>query len=146
MNVALTSELARYLADMSRPGREASPSRHIERGAACVLSADLAALPHLRPALEAKLARIAESDRLKSRLSLLLQYLDEMPAHAGTACQKEAAFAVFYFLKGFDLIPDSVPGIGLLDDALLVETVLRRNAHELREHWAAHGRPGPALA
>jgi len=143
MNVSLSTALSRYLADMSRPGREATPSRHLERGAECVLGEDLAVLPRLRPALETKLAGITDSARLRGRVTLLLQYLAETPADPANACQREAAFAVFYFLKGFDLIPDSLPGIGLLDDAVLVETALRRNEHELREHWAARGRAWP---
>jgi uncharacterized membrane protein YkvA (DUF1232 family) len=143
MTAILSSDLSRYLADMTRPGREASPSQHVERGAECVRAEDLDGVPRLRPALEAKLARITDSDRLKARLAILLQYLHETPGRPGTACQKEAAFALAYFLKGFDLIPDSVPGVGLLDDALLVETVLRRNGHELRAHWAARGRAWP---
>lgn len=145
MTISLSSPLSRYLADMSRPGREATPSQHLERGAECVQSEDMAVLPRLRPALQAKLAGIGDSPRLKERLALLLRYLEEAPADPAGSCQREAAFAVFYFLKGFDLIPDSLPGIGLLDDALLVETVLRRNAHELRHHWAVRGRAWPDL-
>ncbi len=143
MNISLSSVLSRYLADMSRPGREATPSQHLERGAECVQAEDLAALPRLRPAVESKLARFADSARLRERVALLLRYLDESPADPGNASQREAAFAIFYFLKGFDLIPDSLPKIGLLDDALLVETALRRNTHELSEHWAARGRVWP---
>lgn len=143
MNISLSSVLSRYLADMTRPGREATPSRHLERGAECVQAEDLAALPRLRPAVESKLARSADSARLRERVALLLRYLDESPVDPGNVSQREAAFAVFYFLKGFDLIPDSLPKIGLLDDALLVETALRRNAHELREHWSARGRTWP---
>lgn len=143
MNIALSSVLSRYLADLSRPGHEATPSQHLARGADCLQAEDFAALPRLRPALQAKLAQAADSERLRSRLTLLLQYLDETTGQDSQPARREAAFAVFYFLKGFDLIPDSVPAVGLLDDALLVETALRRNAHELREHWAARGRSWP---
>ena len=40
----------------------------------------------------------------------------------------EAAFAVSYFHRAVDLIPDSIEGIGLVDDAAIVQTVLGRNA------------------
>lgn len=146
MTISLSSPLSHYLADMSRPGREATPSQHLERGAECVRDEDLSALTRLRPAVESKLAGISDSTRLKERIGLLLRYLEETPASQGGACRREAAFAVFYFLKGFDLIPDSLPGVGLLDDAMLVETALRRNEHELREHWTAHGRVWPESA
>ncbi len=143
MNLSLSDPLTRYLAELSRPGREATPSQHLERGAECVLAADLEILPRLRTAVETKLAGLADSTRLRERLALLLRYLEEAPVDPASTCQREAAFAVFYFLKGFDLIPDSLPEVGLLDDALLVETALRRNAHDLREHWVARGRAWP---
>ena len=39
----------------------------------------------------------------------------------------EAAFALLYFQRAADLISDSIPGLGLLDDAMIVALVLRRN-------------------
>jgi uncharacterized membrane protein YkvA (DUF1232 family) len=39
-----------------------------------------------------------------------------------------------YFAEPLDLIPDSVPGIGFLDDAVMVELIVR----ELREEIAAY--------
>jgi hypothetical protein len=43
----------------------------------------------------------------------------------------ETGFAAGYLLKRFDLIPDHVTGIGLADDALIVQRVIRRNQSEL---------------
>jgi uncharacterized membrane protein YkvA (DUF1232 family) len=50
---------------------------------------------------------------------------------------------VGYLALPFDLIPDFIPVIGLLDDALLVAVLLRRvvraaGADTVRRHW-----PGP---
>jgi uncharacterized membrane protein YkvA (DUF1232 family) len=39
----------------------------------------------------------------------------------------EAAFALLYFQTATDLIPDSIPDMGLLDDAMIVSLVLRRH-------------------
>jgi uncharacterized membrane protein YkvA (DUF1232 family) len=39
----------------------------------------------------------------------------------------EAAFALLYFQRATDLIPDSIPGMGLLDDAMIVRIVLGRH-------------------
>lgn len=146
MSEELSSSLAHYLSSMSAPGRVGSPSAHLERGGDCVQAADLARLRRLEPALQAKAERLAVSPRLRHRLGLLRQFLQESPVAAATAAHREAAFALYYFLQGQDLIPDAIPEVGLMDDALLVETALRRNAHELQNHWAAHGRVWPENA
>lgn len=143
MSENLSSSLAHYLSAMTAPGRAASPSVHLERGGDCIQPADLARLRALEPALLAKADQLAGSPRLHRRLGLLRQFLQESPDETATAAHREAAFALYYFLKGYDLIPDTIPEVGLLDDALLIETVLHRNALELRDHWAAHGRTWP---
>ena len=43
----------------------------------------------------------------------------------------ETGFAAAYFLKNFDLIPDYLPKIGLADDALILQRVIKRNQSEL---------------
>ncbi len=47
---------------------------------------------------------------------------DPLPAHLA-----EAGVAAAYILKGVDLIPDSIPEIGLTDDARILARVLERN-------------------
>lgn len=47
---------------------------------------------------------------------------DPLPPHLA-----EAGAALRYVLKGFDIIPDSVPGLGLTDDEWIVVRVLQRN-------------------
>ena len=49
----------------------------------------------------------------------------------------EAAFAVSYFHRAVDLIPDSLEVIGLTDDAAVVQTVLARNARAYEKFAAA---------
>ena len=49
----------------------------------------------------------------------------------------EAAFAVSYFHRAVDLIPDSLEVIGLTDDAAVVQTVLARNARVYEKFAAA---------
>jgi hypothetical protein len=48
---------------------------------------------------------------------------DPLPAHLA-----EAAVAAYYILKGADIIPDSIPEIGLTDDARILARVFERNA------------------
>lgn len=55
----------------------------------------------------------------------------------------EAAFAVSYFHRAEDLIPDSIEGIGLIDDAAIVATVFARNASEFAKFAEATKREWP---
>jgi uncharacterized membrane protein YkvA (DUF1232 family) len=51
-------------------------------------------------------------------------------------CLAEGTFAAQYLPKEDDLIPDSVPGVGLADDAILVKSVVARHGRELaRSGW-----------
>jgi uncharacterized membrane protein YkvA (DUF1232 family) len=136
-------ELSRYLAQKPGAGHHTSPTNYVLQGADCIQPSDLTGLVSLLPQVREKTARIKDSVRLRHRLELLAQYYEEAPARSDPAAQKETAFVLFYFLKGYDLIPDSLPEVGLLDDALLVETVFRRNLHTLESHWAARHRPWP---
>jgi uncharacterized membrane protein YkvA (DUF1232 family) len=49
----------------------------------------------------------------------------------------EAAFALLYFQRASDLIPDSIPGIGLLDDEIIVRFVLGRHGQAFKA--SSHG-------
>ena len=48
----------------------------------------------------------------------------------------EIAFAAEYLLKGFDVIPDHLPDIGLADDARLLQRIIERNRLELHSALA----------
>ena len=51
-------------------------------------------------------------------------------------CLAEGTFAAQYLLKEDDLIPDSVPGIGLADEAILVKSIVARHGRKLaRSGW-----------
>jgi uncharacterized membrane protein YkvA (DUF1232 family) len=50
----------------------------------------------------------------------------------------EAAFALLYFQRPTDLIPDAIPGIGILDDAMIAGMVLRRQEHAFKRSSHAH--------
>lgn len=56
----------------------------------------------------------------------------------------EAAFALLYFQRATDLIPDSIPGIGLLDDAMMVSMVLGRHEDAFNCSQYAHKLSWPA--
>lgn len=128
--------LDRYLATNSAADIT-STATYVERGGVLVTPHALNGLRKLRQPLHAKIAALKEDTLLRERLELLALYLDECAAERATVSPaiRESAFALLYFLKGFDRIPDSVPEIGLLDDALILQVVLQRHAATLRAHW-----------
>jgi uncharacterized membrane protein YkvA (DUF1232 family) len=143
MKTTPSAPLGRYLSQKSRTGRPPNPTSYITQGAELVSPDDLSGLAGLLPQVKKKATGITDSERLRRRIDLLVLFFRETQAQGGTAERREIAFVLFYFLKGFDLIPDSIPQIGLLDDALLVETALNRNLAALRAHWAASQRVFP---
>jgi uncharacterized membrane protein YkvA (DUF1232 family) len=58
----------------------------------------------------------------------------------------EAAFALLYFQNPTDLIPDSIPGMGLLDDAMIVSMVLRCHEHAFKRSSDAYKLRWPILS
>ena len=112
-----------------------SLTQYVDQGAALVTPEAIEALRGLHAPLQTKIAGVADSAVLRQRLELLTSYFmatSEAPTDATT--QREVAFALLYFLKGFDRIPDSVPEVGLLDDAMIVQTVLQRHETVLQAH------------
>ncbi len=142
---AIPEVLNRHLSANSRddvPG----VSAYVDRGAALVTPEAIAALRRLRQPLHRKIDALKESGHLRHRLELLAVYFEEAGSdgHKGTPAHRDVAFALLYFLKGFDRIPDSLPEVGLLDDAMIVQIVLQRHAVTLRGHWLRRRRTWPA--
>jgi uncharacterized membrane protein YkvA (DUF1232 family) len=103
------------------------------------------------PALRERFAKIPAqtypclADQLQF-LSLVVE--DQVVRDPAAEMVGEAAFALLYFQHATDLIPDSIPGIGLLDDAMIVRIVLGR--HEQAFKSSPHGYklswPAPSFA
>jgi uncharacterized membrane protein YkvA (DUF1232 family) len=87
------------------------------------------------PVLRERIAKIPRRtySRLADQLEFLCLFVDEQVAKLSPGLDTdpiaEAAFALLYFQREIDLIPDPIPGIGLLDDAIIVDLVLRRQNH-----------------
>ncbi len=135
--------LRHYLTQRPKIDASPHPTNYIVLGTACVNERDLVGLHGLLPQVRNKAAGIADSARLRRRIELLATFFEESPVSSDDSAVRESAFVLYYFLKGYDLIPDVLPEIGLLDDALLVETVCRRNQLALRSHWVARRRTWP---
>lgn len=112
----------------------------VERQARAVSIPDINRLIADLPALRERFAKIPAqtcanlADQLQF-LSLVVE--DQVVRDPGGQMVGEAAFALLYFQRATDLIPDSIPGIGLLDDAMIVRIVLGR--HEQAFKFSPHG-------
>jgi hypothetical protein len=76
-----------------------------------------------------------ESPELEEAVHIIIRFLESPAAQQAEdplpRWMAETGFAAGYLLKRFDLIPDHVAVIGLADDALILERVVRRNHAQL---------------
>ena len=83
------------------------------------------------------MAQVAEAeapefvqDRI-GKLALLVQMLEDQRWRLTGADRTRVLNVLAYFVDPDDLIPDRIPGLGYLDDAIMVELVLQELRHEL---------------
>jgi uncharacterized membrane protein YkvA (DUF1232 family) len=81
---------------------------------------------------------------LADQLEFLSRVVDEQVVREPDADMVgEAAFALLYFQRATDLIPDSIPGMGLLDDAMIVRIVLSRHEQAFKSSSHAYNLSWP---
>jgi uncharacterized membrane protein YkvA (DUF1232 family) len=113
----------------------------IEDGARQVNSTDLRVLENFSGRLLDKLKE-SNSDMypgLREAVQVIIWVLESPAAQQAKdplpRWLAETGFAAAYFLKRFDLIPDHLPKIGLVDDTLILQRVIERNQSELTVVW-----------
>jgi uncharacterized membrane protein YkvA (DUF1232 family) len=86
------------------------------------------------------LARVEEDaapDFIRDRLNSIKILIDMVRDEEWQLPDQERARvinALAYFCEPEDIIPDEVPGLGLLDDAIMVELVVRELRHEIEAY------------
>ena len=122
----------------------------IQSQARALSLADLNRLVIDLPALRERLAKIPSETYpyLSDQLEFLCLFVEEQIVgrnrDAAEEQVAEAAFALLYFQRSTDLIPDSIPGMGLLDDAIIVRIVLGRHEHAFKSSSHAYELSWPA--
>src|SRR6478672_2972763 len=99
------------------------------------------------PALRERFAKIPTQTYpcLADQLQFLSRVIEEQVVREPAADMVgEAAFALLYFQRATDLIPDSIPGMGLLDDAMIVHIVLGRHEQAFKSSSHAYELSWPA--
>jgi uncharacterized membrane protein YkvA (DUF1232 family) len=66
-----------------------------------------------------------------ARLNELIRMLDDPEWRLAGKHRARVLGALAYFAEPVDLIPDQIPGFGFLDDAIMVELVVRDLQHEI---------------
>ncbi|TDJ35343.1 MAG: DUF1232 domain-containing protein, partial [Gammaproteobacteria bacterium] len=86
---------------------------------------------------EALLGQIQESrvpqfirERL-GQLKIMIQMLKDHEWRLPDSESTRVLNALAYFTEPEDLIPDHIPGVGFLDDAIMIELVVRELKHEI---------------
>jgi len=87
--------------------------------------------------LLAQIAQSETSDFIRERMSQL-ETLIGMVVDTGWGMESEdrnhVLQALSYFSEPQDLIPDDIPGLGFLDDAIMIEIVCRGLKHEIQAY------------
>jgi uncharacterized membrane protein YkvA (DUF1232 family) len=73
------------------------------------------------------------SERI-DRLRLLIRMLSDLDWRLPHEEALRVLNALAYFSEPDDLIPDHIPGLGFLDDAIMVELVMRELRHEIEAY------------
>jgi len=72
-------------------------------------------------------------DRI-GKLSQLVQMLEDAEWRLEGADRRRVLEVLAYFVDPDDLIPDRIPGLGYLDDAIMVELVVQELRHEIEAY------------
>ena len=116
------------------PITETEFNEFIARGAAKLTQREVHRLVAEMPELRERFSSLRESAYPETEQQL--RFLSEIVDHVWTethldlpyGAALEAAFAIAYFARDADLIPDSLGPIGLTDDVAVVQAVFARNA------------------
>ena len=68
------------------------------------------------------------------KLRLMIDMLSDLEWRLPHQEANRVLNALAYFAEPEDLIPDSIPGLGFLDDAIMIELVVRELKHEIEAY------------
>jgi uncharacterized membrane protein YkvA (DUF1232 family) len=108
----------------------------IEAGSTAIQAKDLHAILSKRKLIARKVQSIREvSQQLTNQFWEILRTLEAAAlVNAKDPLARylaEGTFAAAYLLEEEDLVPDSIPGMGLADDAIIIQRVVSRNGRQL---------------
>jgi uncharacterized membrane protein YkvA (DUF1232 family) len=69
-----------------------------------------------------------------NKLSLMIRMVSDIEWRLPHKEATRVLNALAYFAEPEDLIPDNIPGLGFLDDAIMIELVVRELRHEIEAY------------
>ncbi|HPS64075.1 MAG TPA: DUF1232 domain-containing protein [Ignavibacteria bacterium] len=92
---------------------------------------------------KAKTLDISKFRKLLNQVMLLMELIKDYKSKAYIQIPwttvTVAAFGLIYFLNPFDLIPDYIPGIGYVDDAIVLAAILKSAQSDLKKYCTFKG-------
>ncbi len=108
--------------------------REARKAAACMAPEDIvAAAEEVLEDIDGAAAPGFVRERI-DKLKRLIDMLSDLEWRLPHADAKRVLNALAYFAEPEDLIPDHIPGIGFLDDAIMIELVVRELRHEIEAY------------
>jgi uncharacterized membrane protein YkvA (DUF1232 family) len=110
----------------------------VMRGGQAVTAGQMDAFRRQLPLLKVKaeIMDVPEFPHLKPQTNFLVRYAEDVLDGAYPCSDLQAiaetVFALSYLLKEVDIIPDSVPHVGLADDSVVLRAVLTGHESEFR--------------
>ena len=143
-NARVSSQLASYMHYVSEEG--INLDRFVEQGGRLLGREEAEGLAGDLAKLREKMAAVSQDHpRLGRQLAFLANLFAFHPKDLPDAVRNETAFALLYAVKENDMMPDSIPEVGYLDDAAVTEVVFTRHAEILERHCIAHSVDWAAL-
>ena len=105
--------------------------REARKAAATIAPEDIvASAEHLLQSFADKGAPAFVRERM-AKLRLMIDMITDIDWRLPHQEAKRVLNALAYFAEPEDLIPDEIPGLGFLDDAIMIELVVRELRHEV---------------
>ena len=110
----------------------------VEEQAAYLTHEDIVGLASRLPALRKRISHIdiLEYPQLAAQYEFIALKVEDcsqlLESHISDVCCRELAFALLYLEAKGDVLPDAMPGIGLIDDQAIAEMVLYKHREALR--------------
>ena len=112
---------------------------YVEHGARLLSPLDLIGIQQDLPVLRSKIASLQTGQtQLSRQLAFFLGFYENDPPNLPAKVRRETIFALHYAAKEEDLVPDSEPEAGYLDDSAVTESVLSRHADVFESYCAYH--------